>query len=535
MQIKSPQPATAISALPQELPVDRPYSRASKERCIPTPPSGNDHVHQRPLPASQSPQLMNGNRYPPLDTSPPDLRPSVDSVDSIAQTTPPAVEAEKEIIIALIGVTGAGKSYFIKQISGLAGVEVGDGLESCTATVQPYTFTYEGRKITLVDTPGFNDTDRSATQVLKDIFYIFNIVAWTAASYRVGQLLSGIIYLHRITDIRMDGSALKYLWLFRSLCGESALRNVLLTTTQWSNVDPIKGEERERELKTKGKFWKPPLDRGATLSRFYGDQQSGLELIHKLMGREPKALDIQEQIVDQNMPLIGTSAGQALHQSLLKSLNSCAEDLESTKEALQEAQKSNDTELVGLLTNDMRKAKGGLNIIQAELRLLLMGLAVGAAAGVVTAVTAGATESLLSRQELEKLSPTDLVNHAVDMQDRWKKAALEAYRLNLALATCAILELFVKKAKVNMADYRKRDMTAMDKVKLAMGASISDSFKTFITQPDNVENRNKIAHPKDKDTLLALAQGLDSIEATFLKGEPGNGQWRQLVKTLYPD
>ena len=39
-------------------------------------------------------------------------------------------DGEKEIVLAVMGVTGAGKSYFIKQLTG-QDVELGHGLEAC--------------------------------------------------------------------------------------------------------------------------------------------------------------------------------------------------------------------------------------------------------------------------------------------------------------------------------------------------------------------------------------------------------------------
>ena len=47
--------------------------------------------------------------------------------------------------------------------------EVGDGPESCTADIQHCTFTLNGREVTLIDTPGFDDTNLSETEVLHRI------------------------------------------------------------------------------------------------------------------------------------------------------------------------------------------------------------------------------------------------------------------------------------------------------------------------------------------------------------------------------
>jgi hypothetical protein len=100
-----------------------------------------------------------------------------------------------------------------------------------------------------VDTPGFNYTERSDTEILEEI------ASWTSSTYEDGRLLNGIIYLHRISDPRMEGSALKNLHMFRSLCGPDALHNVLLTTTHWSQVTRENGERREKELLETVEFW----------------------------------------------------------------------------------------------------------------------------------------------------------------------------------------------------------------------------------------------------------------------------------------
>jgi ABC-type phosphate/phosphonate transport system ATPase subunit len=41
-----------------------------------------------------------------------------------------------EVFIAVMGYTGAGKSYFIKKVSGIDTVTIGNGLQSCEFIVQ---------------------------------------------------------------------------------------------------------------------------------------------------------------------------------------------------------------------------------------------------------------------------------------------------------------------------------------------------------------------------------------------------------------
>jgi len=57
-------------------------------------------------------------------------------------------------------VNQASKSYF----------KVGDALKSCTSEIQESEeFILDGRRVVLIDTPGFDDTHQSDTDVLKSI------------------------------------------------------------------------------------------------------------------------------------------------------------------------------------------------------------------------------------------------------------------------------------------------------------------------------------------------------------------------------
>ncbi|OJA13215.1 hypothetical protein AZE42_12184, partial [Rhizopogon vesiculosus] len=72
----------------------------------------------------------------------------------------------REIKIAVMGATGSGKSTFISKASG-SSLPAGHGLESCTNEVQTSRpFVVSGRVVTLIDTPEFDDTTRSDTDIL---------------------------------------------------------------------------------------------------------------------------------------------------------------------------------------------------------------------------------------------------------------------------------------------------------------------------------------------------------------------------------
>jgi hypothetical protein len=72
-------------------------------------------------------------------------------------------------------------------------------------------------------------------------------------SYKKNGNISTIIYLHKISDNRMTGSAETNLKMFTTLCGREAMQNAVLATTMWSEVKEEDGMRREEELKTR--FW----------------------------------------------------------------------------------------------------------------------------------------------------------------------------------------------------------------------------------------------------------------------------------------
>ncbi|KAI5990810.1 hypothetical protein EDC04DRAFT_1365422 [Pisolithus marmoratus] len=81
-----------------------------------------------------------------------------------------AVYAEgkrKEIIIALMGPTGAGKSSFIANAMKREDEGVGHDLNSCTSEIKVTKCEVEGSNVVLVDTPGFDDTKKTDLDILK--------------------------------------------------------------------------------------------------------------------------------------------------------------------------------------------------------------------------------------------------------------------------------------------------------------------------------------------------------------------------------
>ena len=167
----------------------------------------------------------------------------------------------------------------------------------------------------------------------------------------------------------MEGSAMSNLRMFQKLCGQEALENVLLTTTQWANVGQAEGQAREDNLRDEG-LWGGLIDKGATLQRFYGTRESGLELVHRLMSKTRKPLHIQEQIVEQRMTLLETDAGKFINEELATQEKRYRGELESLERRLREAVEAKDDEMNQILAAEQERAQKRLERAEAEQRWL---------------------------------------------------------------------------------------------------------------------------------------------------------------------
>jgi len=222
-----------------------------------------------------------------------------------------------------------------------------------TANVQLYSFIYKNtRRVYLIDTPGFDDTNRSDTDVLKDVAFFL------AQAYKTTVQLSGIIYLHRITDDRMSGSGLRNLKMFKKLCGEDAYKHVVLGTTMWGNLNGPNlsydtGVKREEELLTRKDWWGLMRDRGSTVFRHDGTKECATKLVESMIERRnqdgPVLLNIQKEMIDDKKSLEDTAAGQEVEKELVEAKAKFREEITDLQESYDQALKERDDQLVEVL------------------------------------------------------------------------------------------------------------------------------------------------------------------------------------------
>lgn len=236
-------------------------------------------------------------------------------------------------------MTGVGKSTFIQQFT-RENVGIGDSLLSFTSVTT--VFKCSTPKIPvfyLVDTPGFDDSKKTDTDILREV------ASWLSMAYENRIKLSGIIYLHRISDVRVGGSGVKNLRMFRELCGEAGMGGVALVTTFWQGEDKATGDRRENQLKTSSTFWSQIIAKGGKVFRHDQGVESGERIINYLVNRKQKmVLEIQREMVDDGKTLEHTGAGNVVQEELNKLRAEHARELARIRDEWKEALAKKDKE-----------------------------------------------------------------------------------------------------------------------------------------------------------------------------------------------
>ncbi|RXW18923.1 hypothetical protein EST38_g6933 [Candolleomyces aberdarensis] len=214
-------------------------------------------------------------------------------------------------------------------------LQVGRSRSPCTDTVERADpFDLEGRRVVLFDTPGFDDTNMTETEILRIIALELE------KQYRKGQTLHGIIYVHRISDFYVNGLAKTNLGTFRKLCGDSSLQNVVIMTNMWSRLhSEPEGRRRAAELASTDDFFKPAIAEGAVMvHHMQSTVESARTMIRQVLKNHPIVLNAHEEIVDQHESINETGMGfdEKLAQLELKQLEAAEQ---ARKEQLKQAER----------------------------------------------------------------------------------------------------------------------------------------------------------------------------------------------------
>jgi len=153
--------------------------------------------------------------------------------------------------------------------------------------------------------------------------------------------------------MRFGGFAVRNFKMFRELCGDSSLKNVILVTNIWGMFPKDVEEARERELTTS--FFKPVLDKGAQLARHHNTAESAHDIVRRIMRNRPVALQIQQELVDEGKDITDTAAGEVINKELNEQVRRHQAELEDVQAEMAKAVKEKDEETRQELAEGARK------------------------------------------------------------------------------------------------------------------------------------------------------------------------------------
>ena len=152
--------------------------------------------------------------------------------------------------------------------------------------------------------------------------------------------------------------------MFCKLCGEIALKNVVIVTNAREGGSQAFSEARERELFTK--FFKPALDGGARVVQHRNTLESAHNIIRKITGGHPVALQIQRELVDKRKDIVDTTAGKVINRELNELMRRHHAELVEVLEEMERASKKGDEETKQELGEKKRRLQERVGEIAKE-------------------------------------------------------------------------------------------------------------------------------------------------------------------------
>jgi len=252
---------------------------------------------------------------------------------------PPIETPKPEILIALLGVTGAGKTTFASRVSGDTNLQIGHGIHSCkrihcqypwtlpsaagfkllsnecTGTQEPQvvSFSFEGHPIVLIDTPGFDDDSRSDVEILEEL------AAWMAKDGHLEhKQLDGLILLHPITVLRAGGAERKRTRLLKNILGPQAYKHIVIATTMHEHLSS-EADIAERVDGRRQELWGDMEGKGTKLVKHSNTKESADRIIRMVIensGKAGKLRSLLQEELAKDPRVIRTTAGKDVKKQL---------------------------------------------------------------------------------------------------------------------------------------------------------------------------------------------------------------------------
>jgi predicted GTPase len=236
--------------------------------------------------------------------------------------------SKRPLLIMIAGITGAGKTTFASLASGQE-LAIGHGLNPCTQDPQAVGFVLDNRQVILIDTPGFDDTNRNDVEILADI------AKWMSKEgfLKDQQTLDGFIFLHPIHEVDQlqGGLEKKRTRLIQKILGKDAYKRVVIATTMWDTVNERYHDKIEQDLglRAVNGVWNEFCRGGAIVTRHYNSEESAHSIIRSIVERSKKAdndeILLQKEIATSRFA--ETSVGRELRDHLEAEIDAIMDQL----------------------------------------------------------------------------------------------------------------------------------------------------------------------------------------------------------------
>ena len=151
-----------------------------------------------------------------------------------------------------------------------------------------------------------------------------------------GIKLTGVLFLHRITDNKFSPTARHIASMLEKFCGERAMSHFMLCATMWDLVSPDDRDNRFEEL-CKTDPWKYMIASGASTAVTSNTGPKAKADAERVIGEliknvQPVELAIQDEMTVQGKTLVQTGAGSLLAERL------CNDQKEAERKMQEEAE-----------------------------------------------------------------------------------------------------------------------------------------------------------------------------------------------------
>lgn len=222
----------------------------------------------------------------------------------------------------------------------------------------------------MIDTPGFDDPKRSDGDILQS-------VASCLADLNEGLIfggqevnLAGVVYVHRIQDVRMIGTMVQNLNVFRSLVGQDNMDHCVLLTTKWGLEERSVAETRETELCSGQEYWRDDVRAGAKPVRFGDSHLSALEVLTTVIQRGSFVPQLTTEYVAEGRALMDTTAGRAINKDLAEIRVSHNKELAYIRTEYARAIEARDADAAVQMQALQRKTEKSVQKLEKDVKML---------------------------------------------------------------------------------------------------------------------------------------------------------------------